>query len=42
MSKYIPITDIVFKVTNNKSITNYIMSYIIGEEPCEYLKDVGH
>ena len=42
MSKYIPITDIVFKVTNNKFITNYSMSYIIGEKPCEYLKDVVH
>ena len=38
MSKYIPITDIVLKVTINKSLTNYIMSYIIGEEQCEYLK----
>ena len=35
MSKYIPIT-------NNVSITNYIMSYIIGEKPCEYLKNIVH
>ena len=38
MSKYIPITDIVSKLTNNKSIPNYIMSYIIEEKPCTYLK----
>ena len=42
MSKYIPIIDIIFKITNNKSITNYIVSYIIGEKPCEYLKNMVH
>ena len=42
MSKYIPIKDIVCKLTNNAYIINNIMSYIIGEKPCTYLKDVVH
>ena len=42
MSKYIPIIDIVSKLTNNKYITNYIMSYTIEEKPCEYLKNIVH
>ena len=42
MSKCIPITNIVSKLTNNVSVTNYIMSYTIGERPCTYLKDVVH
>ena len=40
MSKYEPIITIVFSLTKNKSLTNYIMSYIIGEEPCKYLKNI--
>ena len=42
MSKYIPVTNIVSKLKNNKSITNYIMYYIIEEKPCEYLKNIVH
>ena len=42
MSKYIPITNFVSKLTNNVSITNYIISYIIEEKPCTYLKNIVH
>ena len=42
MSKYEQTTNLVFSLTKNKSLTNYIMSYIIGEEPCEYLKNIVH
>ena len=33
---------ILFKLTNNKYITNSIMYYIIGEKPCGYLKNIVH
>ena len=42
MSKYTATTDIVFKLTNNKSIANNIMPFVIGEKPCTYLKNVVH
>ena len=42
MSKYEPIITIVFTLTKNKSLIKYIMLYIIGEEPCKYLKDIVH
>ena len=40
--KYEHITTIVFELIKNKSLTNHIMLYIIGEEPCKYLKHIVH
>ena len=51
MKKYEHIINVAFALTKNKSLTKHIiirphiyhiMSYIIGEEPCAYLKNVVH
>ena len=42
MRKYKHLTAIVFSLIKNKSLMNHIMSYMIGKEPCEYLKNIVH
>ena len=42
MQKYKYIQLVVFKKTKNKALTNYILSYIKGNGPCKYLKNVVH
>ena len=42
MQKYKYIQLVVLRKTKNKTLTNYILSYIKGNGPCKYLKNVVH
>ena len=42
MRKYEYMQFVGFRKTKDKNITKYILSYIKGNGPCKYLKNVVH